>query len=326
MSRQGQFRSRTYKNVKDFWESEAQDWGKSPQVTIRDFFFRNHELNILLSIIPQTNNLLDVGCGNGFGTLILSQKANYTLGIDYSETLIKWANHAKNNKSYRLKETRKFLLNQYYGIHFPNKTDFNVGDLLNLSLNNIKFDIIMGQRILINLPTEELQMKALRNLRKYIQKEGLLIFTEATRQGHEITDNYRERFGLPILEKYWHNNYVDEDFKKWRENGWEVVQVLSFDVYALLSKVIYPAALGPNNCTFLSGTNRAAYEIANIFRTKKAADEIGIDKLLNMFIEHVLRYDEIEAQQISMWVKDNGKKLDRWDKLGHQKLIIAKPI
>lgn len=310
MSKQGKFRKKTYENIKEFWESEAKLWGKSPQVTIRDFFFRNHELTTLVSIIPKVSRLLDIGCGNGFGTLVLSQKAKYTLGIDYSKTMIKWANKAKGNSK----------------LFTRNTVDFIVSDVLNPDLTQNSFDVITGQRILINLPTEKLQMKALQNIRNYIKKNGLLILVEATNQGHQITDTYRKKFDLPILEKYWHNNYIDEHYQKWNIYGWTVVQVLSFETYALLSKVIYPAACGEKNCIFLSKANKAAAEIANIFRTKKAADEIGLDNLLNMYTNLVTKYDKINGQLITKWVSKNVTKITDWTGLGHQKLIIAKPI
>lgn len=326
MSRQGKSRKKTYGNIKSFWEAEAKEWGSSPQVTIRDIFFRNHELHTLLSIIPKIPKLLDIGCGNGFGTLVLSQKAEYTLGIDYSRTMVKWATRAKTDTTYRLIKTKKLMLDQFFGINSFDNVDFTVDDVSNLNLAQNSFDIITGQRILINLPTEELQMRTLKNLRNYIQNSGLLVLVEATKQGHQMTDTYRRKLGLPILEKYWHNNYINEDYHKWNTYGWEVIQVLSFDTYVLLSKIIYPAACGEKNCTFLSEANKAASEIANIFRTKKAADEIGTKNLLRMYADRVTKYACADGELIARWVNKNTEKLADWNRLGHQKLIIAKPI
>jgi|GEM_PF-3382833 SAM-dependent methyltransferase len=326
MSRQGKPRKRTSGNIKNFWETEAKIWGHSPQVTIRDFFFRNHELNTLLSVIPKVSKLLDVGCGNGFGTLVLSQKAEYTLGLDYSKAMIRWATKAKNDEAYRLSKIKKIMLDQYLSTNSFDNVNFAVADVSNLDLSQNKFDVITGQRILINLPTSGLQMKTLKNLRNYIQSDGLLILVEATTQGHQITDAYRQKQGLPILEKYWHNNYIDENYQKWTTYGWKVTQILSFDTYALLSKIIYPAACGEKNCTFLSEANQAASEIANIFRTKKAVDEIGTDNLLKIYADRVSRYNSADGKLITKWITNNKKKLADWSGLGHQKLIIAKPI
>jgi hypothetical protein len=53
MSRQGEQREGTYENIREFWDVEAADIGRTPQVTIRDHYFRLHELQTLLTVIPQ---------------------------------------------------------------------------------------------------------------------------------------------------------------------------------------------------------------------------------------------------------------------------------
>lgn len=325
MSRQGQPREKTYENIKKFWESEAAEWGESPQVTIRDHFCRNHELHTLLSMIPRAKRLLDAGCGTGFGTLILSQRADYTLGVDYSKSMVQWAVRAKNDRLYRVQQARKLKLFYDMEIRDDRQVDFVVGDVLNLDLDFNDFDVVTGQRILINLPTHQNQMRALENLRRHSSDNAWLFLTEATLQGHERTDEYRQKFGLPILEKYWHNNYVDESrYDDWADHGWCVVRTHSLETYMLLSKVIYPAAVGPENCIFLSGANEAACQIANIFRTKAAAQEIDIASMLQMYVERVERYDRFEGKALRQWVEKYSDSLPNWENLGHQQIIVAK--
>lgn len=325
MSRQGQPREKNYENIKNFWESEAAEWGESPQVTIRDHFFRNHELHTLLSMIPRCKRLLDVGCGTGFGTLVLSQRADHTLGVDYSKNMIQWAARAKDDRSYQTYQARRLKLFYDMEPRDDRQVDFVVGDVLNLDLEFKDFDVVVGQRILINLPTHEQQMRALENLRRHSSDNAWLFITEATLQGHKRTDEYRQQFGLPILEKYWHNNYVDEArYDEWVYHGWRVAGTYSFDTYMLLSKVIYPAAVGSENCAFLSGANEAACEIANIFRTKAATQEIGTASMLQMYVERVERYNEIEGRALKQWIEKFSNNLPNSENLGHQQLVVAK--
>lgn len=325
MSRQGQPREKTRGNIKKFWESEAAEWGDSPQVTIRDHFFRNHELQTLLSVIPRCKRLLDVGCGTGFGTLVLSQRAEYALGVDYSDTMIQWALRARDDKEYRRHQMKKLKVPHAAEVEANHKVDFRVADVLRLDLESNDFEAITGQRLLINLPTHEDQMRALREFRRHGSDESWLFLTEPTLQGHKRTDEYRQQFGLPILEKYWHNNYVDESrYDEWPENGWGIVRTLSFETYMLLSKVVYPAAVGPENCEFLSGANEAACETANVFRTKAGATEIGIPSMLEMFAERAELYDKSEGKALRQWIGKSCDSLPNWGKLGHQQLIIAK--
>lgn len=327
MYKQGLTQGNAFTNVRNFWESKAAKEGDSPQVTIRDLHFRNHELHTLLNLIPRSKRLLDIGCGNGFGTFILSQRADYTLGVDYAESMILRASQARNNCMDILRRDMKPTPLISMETESSHRTDFAVGDILDLNLDINEFDVITGQRILINLPSHDQQMKALEHLRRYSLINSLLILTEATLQGHQRTDEYRHRFGLPILEKHWNNVYVDEShFDEWTNHGWQVVNTLSFETYMLLSKVIYPAAVGTENCIFLSGANEAACEIANLFRTKAAAKEICIDSMLGMYFERVKRYNEIDGKSIKKWIGDHLKDLPDWKNLGHQKIIVAKAI
>lgn len=322
MSRQGRRRARTYGNVKSFWDAEAQKWGNSPQVTIRDHYFRIHELNTLLSVIPSCRRLLDIGCGTGFGTIFLSRKSQSTLGMDYSADMLRWARKLAC-RSYREKVTKHFSPLWASEVRTA-KVRFEKGDILDLDPSIGRFDVITGQRILINMADSGKQFEALTMLRKRATPDAMLVLVEATMEGHRFTDEFRAKFGLPILEKYWHNFYVEENrAEDWRNAGWDVRNILTFDTYMLLSKVIYPAACGQDNCSFLSGANKAAMEIANVFRSEPAVHEIGLRGLLELYLGRVRLYDEGEWRKIGAWAGDNLRRLRNWRGLGHQKMIIA---
>jgi len=324
MSKQGKPRNRTHQNVRDFWESEAAEWGESPRVTIRDHFFRIHELHTLISLIPRAQRLLDIGCGTGLGTLILSQRAEQTVGVDYSPSMIQWAERLKDDSEYQAQVREEVRL--LWGFHHctSSRVNFVVSDVLDLKLDLDDFDVITGQRLLINLPTFDDQMTALANLRRQASDRARLILVEVTLQGHERTDAYRAHFGLPQLEKYWHNNYVDESrYGEWEKHGWRVEGTFCFDTYQLLSKIIYPAACGLSNCKFISSANESAMEIANIFRTKAAADEIGTASLFRLYTDRVYLYDRNEACLIKSWIEQHETKVPDWSHFGHQKLIVA---
>lgn len=326
MTRQGKRRTATHENLIDFWESEANELGETPQVTIRDHYFRIHELHALLAVIPASARLLDIGCGSGFGTLLLSTRAEHTLGIDFAGAMITWANRLRDDPEYRSGILERF--SPLFGwSDRPGATlEFEQGDILHLAPREDPFDVITGQRILINLPTDDEQLAALRGLRSLARPGSWLILTEATRQGHARTDQYRESFGIPQLEKYWHNHYVDEDLftDGWAATGWNVVSSLGFDTYALLSKVVYPASHGPDACSFLSAANAAAMEVASMFRTASAVAEIGMPAFLDFYVERVAQYDPVMADVIAKWTAEHGSRLVDWEGLGHQRLILAR--
>ncbi len=324
MSRQGEQRERTYENIRKFWDAEAADIGRTPQVTIRDHYFRLHELQTLLTVIPKTKSLLDIGCGTGFGTIVLSRRAQRTVGGDYSDVMIQWAERLLTDDHYRHEIATRLSPLWPIGVERAG-IDFQVANIVELDLPPPAFDVITGQRILINLPSHGAQMLALENLRRVAAPGASLILVEATQQGHAATDAYRASVGVAPLEKYWHNHYVDESlYDEWSSHGWRVSNTFNFGTYMLLSKVIYPAALGQENCAFLSGANQAAMEIAGMFRTREGAAELGDEGLLALWSDRVALYDPHEANVIRAWLSQNAADLQDWSRLGHQRLILAR--
>ena len=91
MSRQGEKRTRTLANVKDFWNKEAQQWGENPRVTIRDHYFRLLEIDTVLPIIKGRDKILDIGCGTGFSSIFYAQVVNKIIGADYAELMVERA-------------------------------------------------------------------------------------------------------------------------------------------------------------------------------------------------------------------------------------------
>jgi hypothetical protein len=100
--------------------------------------------------------------------------------------------------------------------------------------------------------------------------------------------------------------------------------VLGFETYMLLSKVVYPAACGEERCRFLSAANAAAAEVAGLFRTWKAAEEVGLSTLFGMYVDRVARDDAAAGRQIGTWLSRNAATLPEWSQLGHQRLILAR--
>lgn len=333
--------SRTYENVKKFWETEAREKKTKegiflPTSTIRDHFFRLHDLHTLLSFIPYNSKLLDVGCGTGFSTLIFNAKAKFTAGVDYSEEMIKSADRLLKDQSYRDSIFSEF--GYLYKYPETEHVKFYVGDALKgFKLPVIKkdfdgkFNIIITERLLVNMPDYDGQIKCLKNLIKYASKDTLFLFMENAIQGHKITNKLRRKFGLPDLDKYWWNCYINEArLADWKKIGLKVESIITFDTYLMISKIIYPAAIGLKNIKFLSGANQAAMDIANLFRTKEAVDEVGLETVLDLYLNKLKQYDIKEYQAIKRWINkpSNSSFLKRynWANFGHHRLYVCTRI
>jgi ubiquinone/menaquinone biosynthesis C-methylase UbiE len=103
--------------------------------------------------IEPGSNLLDLGCGNGRVIDILkSIKIEYT-GLDISEELIKLA-----QKKY---PRRKFV----------------VGDLLDTPFGDNEFDYALSLATLHHIPSEELRLRALEEIRRILKPNGTALIT-----------------------------------------------------------------------------------------------------------------------------------------------------
>ena len=98
--------------------------------------------------------VLDVGCGDGrYFEALKDKKANY-VGVDNCEALIK--------------KTRKYE---------NRKTKFLVGDILDLPFGDNQFDYVLCIAVLHHIPSRELQLKALCEMRRVLKPGGKLIMT-----------------------------------------------------------------------------------------------------------------------------------------------------
>jgi len=235
MTIQGEKKENTLKNVKTFWDNTT--------VTSRDFYARDLETATILSYLKSDDKVLDVGCGTGSETIKFAGKVRNITGIDYSENMIIAANKLMESLEIR---NAKFL----------------VSNALDLPFGNEEFDVVIGERLLINLSDVNTQVKATREIYRVLKSGGCYFCLEVTIQGHQRVNKFRELFGLKPLEKYWHNNYLDEEnFPKSLDYGFTLVEKKSFGMYHFLSKVMHPLLVQPNEPEYLSEFNLVANKI-----------------------------------------------------------------
>ena len=186
------------KEVDSHYSEVARIYGASKKSTMHNDFIRDTETEFIKSSllnINQKESILDIGCGNG-----------YTLDI--------------LNKIYN-KNSIKIHLN---GIE-PNKDLFNISKKRlkksNITLSNRgifsltkdqKFDVIICQRILINLLDKKDQNKALKVLKNLLKKDGHIILIECFENTFENLNRARSEFGLEKLKPSHHNLYLKRKY------------------------------------------------------------------------------------------------------------------
>lgn len=111
------------------------------------------ELEKVLSFLRDGDSVLDVGCGNGRLLENLSGKNIFYLGVDNSEELIKLAK-----------------------VNYPDSS-FAVLDILNLDKLDKKYNLVVSVAVLHHLPSQELRVVALKQLKGAVLENGKIIFS-----------------------------------------------------------------------------------------------------------------------------------------------------
>jgi ubiquinone/menaquinone biosynthesis C-methylase UbiE len=215
--------------IKKYWDKRAQSLASSPRATTNDYWLRMieiREIKKVLSQIKKKNNILDIGCGDGFSTINIFRsflKSSF-LGGDYSENMIK---NAKNSlKCLKIKS--------------PN-IEFEVLDVLEISKMKKKFDVVISDRCIINLSDKNTQKKAIKEIWDSLNKEGYYIMIENFIEGHNMINKIRKRLGLKDIDVRWHNNFLDE---KMLNNSiakyFEVITRKNISsIYYLITRAVY---------------------------------------------------------------------------------------
>lgn len=230
------------KEVDLHYSEVARIYGASKKSTMHNDFIRDSETKFIIKCIDNFDkpnfSVLDIGCGNG-----------YTL--------------ERLNKIYNKKPEIKADLN---GIE-PNKKLFQIskqrlsGQKVRLYNNGIfdfksnkKYDIIVCQRVIINLLDENDQINAIKSIEKLLKKEGKLILIECFESSLNNLNNARLEFGLQKMKPSHHNLYLKRNYfsKLFKNKSIHFQKELqnSLSVHYYLARVIHPLLLLINKKDF----------------------------------------------------------------------------
>lgn len=135
--------------------------------------FPKPELLRLAKEVESKSKVLDVGCGNGKLVKHLPENIEY-LGLDTNENFIKIASEK-----------------------YPNETiQFRFGDCLELNQEpEVNFDWVFCLAVLHHIPSFDLRVKALKQLRNKVNKEGKIVLT--------VWNLYKSKKYRKLIFKFW---------------------------------------------------------------------------------------------------------------------------
>lgn len=146
------------------------------------------ELYRFLDFVKDGDRILDIGCGNGrLMNLFADRQMEYT-GIDNAKHFIEIA--------------RERCREQYF------KCKILFGDILNLPCNDAEFDAAACIAVLHHIPGEELQLKALKEIRRVLKPQGVLFLT--------VWNLFQPRY-LPYVLKYNIKKFFSQSNITWND-------------------------------------------------------------------------------------------------------------
>jgi len=185
--------------------------------------------------------ILDVGCGNGYTLEKLSHtfpKLDFQ-GIEFNDSL------------------RQIAFNRFT----DKKIQIANGDIRNKNtLPKEKVDILICQRVLINLLDENDQKLALNNLVNLVNSGGLLIFIECFKSGLNNLNSARKEFELEDLPPAHHNLYLSDEFFQHKSlKEFDNTQKELFSTHYFISRVLHQKFLIENKKGFIRNSHFVSF-------------------------------------------------------------------
>jgi SAM-dependent methyltransferase len=225
------------------WNERALIERADERVNIADTAQRELETQFVLSVLPR-GRILEVGCGNGHLTGTLREYAEFIDAFDYAENMIERA------RKYVGERNNKFFHD-------------NVLDLKHVQP---PYDAIVCVRVLINLRDLEQQRLALKNLASILQPGGKLILVEGFRDGFEALNELRADVGLGRFSPASINFYSSlEELMATVQSQFRIGARFHSGMFDFLTRVVYPAIVGPDNALGPSDFHDKVLPIAKRF-------------------------------------------------------------
>lgn len=181
---------------KEEWDNRASFWSSRSQ-NMWDSGSRKDIIPFLNKHLASQSKILDVGCGDGYGTNKLHTLGHELIGVDISEEMI---THAKKKNS-----------------NIP----FLVADVQDIPLEDKSVDAIVCINV---LEWVEVPYHALKEFKRIVSKDGLLCVGILGPTAGPRTNGYRKVYGEHTIS----NTMMPWEFQKLaEENGFTLVDELA---------------------------------------------------------------------------------------------------
>lgn len=228
----------------EHWDSRAKTEKDSNLVNIADISQRKLETDFILEHLDESHSVLEAGCGNGFLTDIIRSNVKHVDAFDYAENMIERAKSEQGEKN-----------NKFFFDNILDPKDWSS-----------QYDSIVCVRVLINLRDINEQKIAVENMANALAKNGKLILIEGYQNGFDELNKLREKSGLERLDPANINFYSPlEEMLDFFKDHFEIKAEFHSGTFDFLTRVVYPALVGPENATGHSDFHQKILKICENF-------------------------------------------------------------
>ena len=179
-------------HIKNHWEQQAEKHGGEYAASWGDHYMIELETEFISNEIQDNDMILDAGCANGYSAFrqLEMHPSIQITGIDFTEGMIREAMIRKENHPHQ------------------DRIRFLQSDISNTTFDSDLFDLVYTTRVLINLPTWELQKKAIEELIRLTKTGGKILLLEGFWEPLMKLNALRLISGLQPLREHDYNRYL----------------------------------------------------------------------------------------------------------------------
>lgn len=177
----------------EFWNARAK---LGDLAGTNDARLKELEMATLAEYVHAGQRVLDIGCGNGTTAFKLIESVEIELlGLDFSPEMIAQANQERDRRNID-----------------SSKLNFATQDIRALDefkqAQTSNYDVIISERVLINLSSWDEQKKAIREIVELLRPGGIYLMCENLAEGLDNLNKMRKQVGLEPIISPWHNRYL----------------------------------------------------------------------------------------------------------------------
>jgi len=250
--------------IREYWQSQAKQYGQSPSASWSDFPVIEMEIKGFVRYLDDDDKVLDVGCANGYTTIQLAAARNILIhGLDYVPEMIEQARSRIGSLPASL----------------ANRISFDTGDITSLAEPDGAYDKVVVSRVVINLASWERQVVALEQCARTLRPGGSLLLSEATLQGWQRLNKFRQEWHLEPIPMPPFNLYLDQDkVIDAMADTLELVELVDFSsTYYVATRVIKPLLIAALGADIDVGDPRMEWN--RFFSQLPSCSDYGVQKL-----------------------------------------------